>query len=81
MALDKEILRKVRKHKENIIPYHSSSQHIIGKTRTCSELKFDNVPILNEDERTCDILSKYQFNKSKRQPYNLKHLLAKAKFT
>ena len=41
----------------------------------------DNVPILKEDDKMRNILTKYKLIKSKRQPYNLKRLLTKAKFT
>ena len=41
----------------------------------------DNMPILQEDEKMRNILSKHKILKSKRQPYNLKRLLTKAKFT
>ena len=41
----------------------------------------DNMPILQEDEKMRNILSKHKIMKSKRQPYNLKRLLTKAKFT
>ena len=41
----------------------------------------DNLPILEADEKMRNILSNYKIIKSKRQPYNLKRLLTKAKFT
>ena len=41
----------------------------------------ENMPILQEDENMQKILSNHKFIKSKRQPYNLKRLLTKAKFT
>lgn len=40
----------------------------------------DHLPILKEDVKMCDILSRYKIIKSKRQPYNLKRLLSNAKF-
>ena len=40
-----------------------------------------NMPILQEDEKMRNILSKHKILKSKRQPFNLKRLLTKAKFT
>ena len=41
----------------------------------------DKVPILKEDDKMRNILSKYKLIKVKRQPYSLKRLLTKAKFT
>ena len=41
----------------------------------------DNMPILQADEKMRNILSNYKSIKSKRQSYNLKRLLTKAKFT
>ena len=41
----------------------------------------ENKPILQEDETMRNILSKFKFIKSKRQPYNLKRVLTKAKFS
>ena len=41
----------------------------------------DKVPILKEDDKMRNILSKYKLLKSKRQPYSLKRLLTKTKFT
>ena len=40
----------------------------------------DNMPILQTDEKIRNILSNCKIIKSKRQPYNLKRLLTKAKF-
>lgn len=41
----------------------------------------ENKPILQEDEKMRKILSQFKFIKSKRQPYNLKRILTKAKFS
>ena len=41
----------------------------------------DKNPILNEDETIREILSNYQFIKSRSQSYHLKRLLIRAKFT
>ena len=41
----------------------------------------DNMPMLQADEKMRNILSNYKIIRSKRQPYNLKRLLTKSKFT
>ena len=41
----------------------------------------ENMPFLKEDEQMRKILPNHKFIKSKCQPYNLKRLLTKAKFT
>ena len=40
----------------------------------------ENIPILEEDDIMRRLLSNYKLIKSKRQPYNLKRILTKAKF-
>lgn len=40
----------------------------------------ENVPILREDDKMRNILSKFKIIKSKQQPYSLKRLLTRAKF-
>ena len=79
MALNKDLLRTVQARvDENIILYVSTYNpndpemfHVI----------IDNEPILQEDEKMRNILSRFKFIKSKGQPYNLKRLLTKAKFS
>ena len=78
MSLDKNLLRTVAiKDKENILPYVSTfnpTDPEIFKPIT------ENMPILQEEETMRNFLSNYKIIKSKRQPYNLKRLLTKAKF-
>ena len=78
MSLDKGQLRTVKTRKdENIIPYVSTYN---PKDPEMFRVIVDHLPILQEDVQMCDILSRYKIIKSKRQPYNLKRLLSKAKF-
>ena len=78
MSLDKDQLRTVKARKyENIIPYVSTYN---PKDSVMFRVIVDHLPILQEDVQMCDILSRYKIIKSKRQPYNLKRLLSKAKF-
>ena len=68
-----------RRHaEEKIIPYVSTYNQ---KDPEMFKVILDNVPILKEDDKMRNILSKYKLIKSKRQPYSLKRLLTKAKFT
>ena len=79
MSLDKNVLRTVTaKGKENIVPYVSTFN---PRDPEMFRLIMDNMPILQPDEKMRNILSNYKIIKSKRQPYNLKRLLTKAKFT
>ena len=67
------------KSEEKIIPYVSTYN---PKDPEMFRAILDNVPMLKEDDKMRNILSKYNLIKSKRQPYNLKRLLtAKEKFT
>ena len=78
MSLDKGQLRMVKARKdEKIIPYVSTYN---PKDPQMFRVIVDHLPILKEDVQMCDILSRYKIIKSKRQPYNLKRLLSKAKF-
>ena len=77
MTLDKDLLRKVQeKTEENVIPYVSTFN---PKDPEMYHVIIENKPILQEDETMRNILSKFKFIKSKRQPYNLKRVLTKAK--
>ena len=79
MSLDKDVLRTVKeKSEEKIIPYVSTHN---PQDPEMFQVILDNVPILKEDDKMRNILTKYKLIKSKRQPYNLKRLLTKAKFT
>lgn len=79
MSLDKNVLRTVTtKGKENIVPYVSTYN---PRDPEMFSVIIENMPILQEDEKMRKILANYKFIKSKRQPYNLKRLLTKAKFT
>ena len=79
MPLDKNVLRTVTtKGKENIVPYVSTYN---PRDPERFSVIIENMPILQEDEKMQKILSNYKFIKSKCQPYNLKRLLTKAKFT
>ena len=79
MSLDKATLRTVKeKYEEKIIPYVSTHN---PKDPEMYKVILDHVPILKEDDKMRNILNKYKLIKSKRQPYNLKRLLTKAKFT
>ena len=79
MSLDKNVLRTVTaKGKENIVPYVSTFN---PRDPEMFRVIMDNMPILQADEKLRNILSNYIIIKSKRQPYNLKRLLTKAKFT
>ena len=79
MSLDKDILRTVKeKSEEKTFPYVSTYN---PKDPEMCRVIPDNVPILKEDDKMRNILSKYNLIKSKRQPYNLKRLLTKAKIT
>ncbi|MCG7879609.1 MAG: GIY-YIG nuclease family protein [Candidatus Thiodiazotropha endolucinida] len=78
MSLDKAVLRTVKeKSEDKIIPYVSTYN---PKDPELFNVIRDNVPILEEDDKMRRILTKYKLIKSKRQPYNLKRLLTKAKF-
>ena len=78
MALDKNDLRKVKpKTTENIIPFVSTHN---PKDPQMFNVIRENLPILEEDDIMRRLLSNYKLIKSKRQPYNLKRLLTKAKF-
>ena len=75
MALDKDILRTIKvKQDEAIIPFVSTFN---PKDPEIFPVIINNLPILEKDEKMKGIISKYKFIKSKRQPYNLKHLLIK----
>ena len=79
MSFDKDVLRIVKeKTEEKIIPYVSTYN---PKGHEIFKVILDNVPILKENDKMRNILSKYKLIKSKRQPYSLKRLLTKAKFT
>ena len=79
MSLDKATLRTVKeKYEEKIIPYVSTHN---PKDPEMYKVILDHVPILKEDDKMRNILNNYKLIKSKRQPYNLKRLLTKAKFT
>ena len=80
MSLDRTLLRTVKaKLEENIVPYVSTYNPRDAET---FQVIMDNIPIFQEDEKKMrNILSKHKILKSKRQPYNLKRLLTKAKFT
>ena len=69
MSLDKDVLRTVKeKSEEKIILYVSTYN---PKDPEIFRVILDNVPILKEDDKLRNILSKYNLIKSKRQPYNL----------
>ena len=79
MSLDKNLLRTVAtKDKEHIVPYVSTYN---PRDPEIFKAITENMPILQEDETMREILSNYKIIRSKRQPYNLKRLLTKAKFT
>ena len=79
MSLNKDQLRTVKaRAEENIIPYVSTHN---PRDPEMFRVIADNIPILRQDDKMTDILSRYKLIKSKRQPYNLKRLLSKAKFT
>ena len=66
MSLDKDILRTVKeKSEEKTIPYVSTYN---PKDPEMFRVIPDNVPILKEDDKMRNILSKYNLIKSKRQP-------------
>ena len=78
MSLDKNLLRTVAiKDKENIVPYVSTYN---PRDPEIFKPIIENMPILQEEETMRNFLSNYKIIKSKRQPYNLKRLLTKAKF-
>ena len=78
MALDKNDLRKIKpKTTQNII--HFVSTHNPKDPQMFNVIR-ENLPILEEDDIMRRLLSNYKLIKSKRQPYNLKRLLTKAKF-
>ena len=78
MALDKDILRTVKvKQDESIIPFVSTFN---VKDPEIFPVIFNNLPIVEKDEKMKGIISKYKFIKNKRQHYNLKRSLTKAKF-
>ena len=79
MSLNNNKLRSVKiRAEENIISYLSTHN---PRDPEMFRVIVDNVQILNEDDKMRDILSRYKMIKSKRQPYNPKRLLSKAKFT
>lgn len=79
MSLNRDLLRTVKqKTVEPIIPYVSTFN---PNDPEMFNVIMNNKPILEEDEKMGSILSRYKFIKSKRQPYNLKRLLTKAKFS
>ena len=79
MSLDKNLLVTVKAKPEgNIVPYVSTYN---PRDPEMFRVIMDKMPILQEDEKMRNILSKHKILKSKRQPYNLKHLLTKAKST
>ena len=79
MSLDKNPPRTVKaKPKENIVPYMSTYN---PRDSEMFRVIMDIMPILQEDEKMRKSLSKHKNLKGKRQPYNLKRLLTKAKFT
>ena len=79
ISLDKHVLRMITtKGKENIVPKVSTYN---PRDPEMFSVIIENMPILQKDEKMRKILSNYKFIKSKRQPYNLKRLLTKAKFT
>ena len=79
MALDKDLLHNDKeKTEENVIAYVSTFN---PKDPEMYHVIIENKPILQEDETMRNILSKFKFIKSKRQPYNLKRVLTKAKFS
>ena len=79
MAVDKVALRTVKsKPEECVIPFVSTFNQ---KNPEIFPVIINNLSILEKDEKMNDIFSKYKFIKSERQPYNLKRLLTKAKFT
>ena len=78
MSLDKNLLRMVKaKPKENIVSYVSTYNH---RDPEMFRVIMDNMPVLQEDEKMRNILPKHKILTSKRQSYNLKYLLTKAKF-
>ena len=79
ISLNKHVLRTVTtKGKENILPNASTYN---PRDPKMFSVIIEKMPILQEDEKMRKILSNYKFIKSKRQPYNLKRLLTKTKFT
>ena len=78
MNINREDLRVVtEKTEENIIPFvptfNPKNPEILNTIR-------QNLPILYEDATMKEITQTYQIIKSKRQPWNLKRLLTRAKF-
>ena len=67
----------------NNMPILQEIQVIMNNMPILQEVQviINNMPILQEDEKMRNILSKHKILKSKRQPFNLKRLLMKAKFT
>ena len=63
------------KSEKKIIPYVSTHN---PKDPEMFRVILDKVPILKEDDKMRNILSKYKLIKSERQPYSLKRLLTKA---
>ena len=79
MSLDRNALRTVAtKNRENVVPYVSTFN---PRDPEMFKVIKENMPILHEDETMRNILSKYKIIKSKRQPYNLKRIFTKAKFS
>ena len=78
MSINRADLRVVReKTEENIIPFVSTFNH---KNPEMFHTMRPSLSILYEDETMKEILQEYQIIKSKRQPWNLKRLLTRAKF-
>ena len=79
MAIDKVALRTVKSKPEECVIHFVSTFN--PKNPEIFPVIINNLSILEKDEKMNDTISKYKFIKSKRQPYNLKRLLTKAKFT
>ena len=78
MNVSREDLRVVREKKnENLIPFVSTFN---PKNPEMFNTIRQNLPILHEDETMKEIMQNYPIIKSKRQPWNLKKLLTRAKF-
>ena len=78
MNINREDLRVVReKTEENIIPFVSIFN---PKNPEMFKTIRQNLPILYEDETMKEITQAYHIIKSKRQPWNLKRQLTRAKF-
>ena len=78
MNVTREDLRVVREKKiENLIPFVSTFN---PKNPEMFNTIRQNLPILHEDETMKEIMQNYPIIKSKRQPWNLKKLLTRAKF-